>query len=185
MRRFSIVGVLGLLVFGLGITHPVRAQQKIGYIDSDYILSQMPEYEAVQKKIDQLASEWRNELEKRQKEVDEMFKEYQARELLYTEKERKAKREEIMRAEEEIEQLRSSYFGPEGKLFQRQEELMQPLQERVLEAVETIAAQEEYDYVFDKAGGEVLFMYATEEHDLSDQVVEELGIDVEGDQRGG
>lgn len=185
MRHFSIIGIVGMLVFGLGMTHPAQAQQKIGYIDSDYILSQMPEYEAVQKKIDQLASQWRSELEKRQQEVDQMFKEYQARELLYTEKERKEKREEIMQAEEEIEQLRTSYFGPEGRLFQRQEELMQPLQERILEAVETIAAQEEYDYVFDKAGGEVLFMYATDEHDLSDQVLEELGIDVEGAQRGG
>jgi outer membrane protein len=159
-----------------------QAQQTIGHIDSQKILKQMPEYETVQQKVDQLAKEWRNKLEKRQKEVDEMFKEYQAREMLYTDEERKKKRESIMQAEKEVEQMRSKYFGPEGQLFTRQKELMRPLQERILTAVESIAEREGYDYVFDKAGGEVLFMYADSEHSLNDDVLGELGIDTEQQQ---
>ena len=104
--------------------------------------------------------------------------EYQARELLYTGEERKRKREEIMAAEEEAERLRMRYFGPDGELFVQQENLMRPLQEKVLEAIETVAAQEGYDYIFDKSG-DFLFLYAREQYNLSDRVLEELGIDLE------
>lgn len=154
------------------------AQQRIGYVDSEYILARTPEYATIQQQLDRMAEEWRQELEERRREVDEMFREYQARELLYTSEERQRKRDEIMQAEEEVEELRVRYFGPEGELFQEQERLMRPLQERILVAVEEVATREGYDYVFDK-GGDYLFMFAREQYDLSDDVLEELGIDIE------
>lgn len=112
-----------------------------------------------------------------------MFQEYQARELLYTSEERKNKREEIVRAEEEVERLRMQYFGPEGELFTEQDKLIRPLQERILAAVEEVATSEGYDYVFDRTG-DFLFLFAREQHDLSDKVLQELGIDTEGSQTG-
>jgi outer membrane protein len=161
----------------------VHAQQSIGYVDSEYILSETPEYATVQQQLDRAAEEWRQELEERRTEVDEMFREYQARELLYTNEERQREREAIVRAEEEAEQLRMQYFGPDGELFQEQERLMRPIQERVLAAIEEVAAREGYDYVFDK-GGDFLFMYAREQYDLSDDVLQELGIDIENNATG-
>ncbi len=155
-----------------------NAQQKIGFVDSEYILQQLPEYASVQQNIDRLAQEWEAEMETMQQVVDDLFREYQARELLYTNEERKRKQEEIIRKEEEIEQFRMRYFGPEGELFQRQDQLMRPIQERVLEAVEEVALSEGYDYIFDKTG-EMLFLYSKEQYDVSIFVLEELGIDTE------
>lgn len=157
---------------------PSTAQQRIGYVDSEYILGRTPEYTTIQQQLDRMAQEWQQDLEERQDEVDEMFREYQARELLYTNEERQRKREEIMRLEEEVERLRMQYFGPEGDLFTQQERLMRPIQERVLAAIEEVATRENYDYVFDK-GGDYLFMFAREQFDLSDEVLGELGIEVE------
>ncbi|PSQ92090.1 MAG: hypothetical protein BRD30_02710, partial [Bacteroidetes bacterium QH_2_63_10] len=95
--------------------------------------------------------------------------------------ERKQQRQKIDQARQKVQQLRQRYFGPEqGQLYQRQKKLMRPIQERVLAAVETIAEGEGYDYVVDKSGP-ALFMYTNEEYNLTDDVLEELGIDVEGE----
>lgn len=156
----------------------LQAQQKVGFVDSEYILNLLPEYATIQQNVEQQEQQWVDELEQVQDEIEELFREYQARELLYTGEERKRKREDIMAAEEEAERLRMRYFGPDGELFVQQENLMRPLQEKVLEAIETVAAQEGYDYIFDKSG-EFLFLYAREQYNLSDRVLEELGIDLE------
>ena len=157
---------------------PAYAQQKLGYVDSEYILEQLPEYATVQQQIDRMAQEWQLEVEERRNEVDELFREYQARELLYTNDERQRQRDEIIQAEEGIEQLRMQYFGPEGRVFQEQERLVRPIQESVLEAIEAVATRDGYDYVFDK-GGDYIFMYVRDQFDLSDDVLEELGIDID------
>lgn len=173
-----------LAVLLLAVVVPSRAQQRIAFIDSDEILNRIPEYATIQQQIDRLASDWEGELEERRDRVDEMFQEYQSRELLYTNEERRKKREEIMREEEEIERLRMKYFGPEGELFVEQDKLMRPLQERILEAVEEVATSEGYDYVFDRSG-DFLFLFAREQNDIGDKVLEELGIEVDSNQRSG
>ncbi len=177
------IKILCLAVFLVAVAGQAQAQQRIAFIDSEEVLNRVPEYATVQQQIDRMAAEWETEIETRQREVEEMFREYQARELLYTSEERKNKREEIVRAEEDVERLRMQYFGPEGELFTEQDKLVRPLQERVLAAVEEVATSEGYDYVFDKAG-DFLFLFAREQHDLSEKVLEELGIDIEGAQRG-
>lgn len=179
----SAIILSAILVCSAVVAPTSLAQQRIGYVDSEFILSNTPEYATVQQQLDRMAQEWQEELEARRDEVDEMFREYQARELLYTSEERQRKRDEIMRAEDEVERLRMQYFGPEGDLFEQQERLMRPIQEKVLAAIEEVAEREGYDYVFDK-GGDYLFMYAREQYDLSEDVLEELGIDLENNARG-
>jgi len=157
---------------------PAQAQQKIGYIDSDYILEQLPEYQTIQQQLDRMAQNWQGELDEMKAELDEKFREYQARELLYTNEERQRRRQEILREEEDLERLRVKYFGPEGDIFLQQEQLMRPVQEKILQAINEVATSEGYDYVFD-AAGEFLFMFKRDQYDLSDTVLRELGIDVE------
>jgi len=159
----------------------VWAQQKIGYVDTEYVLKKMPEYTTVQQKLDKLEQQWRQEIEKKRKEVQKLEQEFEARELLYTEEERTRKQEAIEKARKEVEQLRQQYFGPDGQLYSRQQELMRPIQKRVLEAAESVATDAGYDYIVDKKG-ETLFLYAKAEHDLSDRVLRELGINVETDE---
>ncbi|NND70629.1 MAG: OmpH family outer membrane protein [Rhodothermales bacterium] len=154
------------------------AQQRIGFVDSDAILEKTPEYSTIQQQVNTLAREWETEIDNKRNEVDRLFREYQSRELLYTNEERNRKREEIVRAEEDIERLRIKYFGPEGDLFKQQESLMRPLQEKILAAIEEVAIEEGYDYVFDRKG-DFLFMFAREQYDLSERVLAELGIETE------
>ena len=168
--------LISTIVAGLwGLAGEARAQQKIGYVDSQSILEKLPEYATVQQKLDQLETEWRAEIQSQKEKVQKLKDEYQASELLYTDEERKRKRQAIQKAQKKVEQLRQRYFGPEGQLYTRQKELMRPIQERVLSAMEEVATQEGYDYVFDKSK-KVLFMYARDEHNLNDSVLRELGI---------
>ena len=178
MRAIRIL----ILILVLVAAGDAAAQQRIGFIDSETVLNRIPEYATVQQQVDRMAAEWESEIDTKQKDVDDMFREYQARELLYTSDERRNKREEIVRAEEEVERLRMQYFGPEGELFTEQDKLIRPLQERILAAVEEVATSEGYDYVFDKSG-DFLFLFAREQNDLSDKVLQELGIDTEGTDR--
>lgn len=183
MKDYILKTVFGLVAALLLVPGAASAQQKLGYVDSEYILGKTPEYATIQQQVDRMAQEWQGEIERRQREIDELFQEYQSRELLYTREEREQRREEILRAEGELERLRMQYFGPEGQLFQEQERRMRPLQERILTAIEEVASSEGYDYVFDKKG-DYLFMYTREQFDLSNQVLKELGIDVDNPQRG-
>lgn len=175
--------ILGAVLLGLGAPGLAVAQQRIGYVDSQYILDNLPEYATVEQKLDQLEQQWREEIQQKREEVQALQEEFRAWELLYTEEEREQKQEEITQARQEVEQLRERYFGPEGELYSRQQELMRPIQERILEAVETVATAEGYDYVLDRKG-EALFMFARESHDLSDQVLQELGINVDRQDEG-
>lgn len=175
--------ILGGVFLGIGGSSQVFAQQRIGYVDSQYILDNLPEYATVQQKLDQLEKQWREEIQQKREEVRSLEEEFRAWELLYTEEERAQKQEEIEQARQEVEQLRERYFGPEGELYSRQQELMRPIQERILEAVESVATAEGYDYVFDRKG-EALFMFARDTHDLSDQVLRELGINVDRQSEG-
>ncbi|MGB0649544.1 MAG: OmpH family outer membrane protein [Rhodothermales bacterium] len=175
---FRISAVALGLVFVTLAAGMAQAQQKIGYIDSDYILNNMPDYATIQQQLDRMAQTWQTELDEAKAELDDKFREYQARELLYTNEERQRRRQEILQEEEDLERLRVKYFGPEGDIFLQQEQLMRPVQERILQAINTVATSEGYDYIFDSAG-DFLFMFKRDQYNLSDTVLRELGIDVE------
>ncbi len=177
VRVTSFMCLALLLWASLGVT-VVQAQQKIGYIDTQYILDRLPEYETVQQTLDQAEAQWRTEIQEARDRVEELRQEYQARELLYTDEEREEQKKSITQARRDVEALRQRYFGPEGQLFTRQRELMRPIQERILVAVEDVATSEGYDYVLDQSG-DVMFMFARDQYDLSDVVLRELGVDVE------
>jgi outer membrane protein len=175
---FALVILVPVGVSSIVLVPAASARQKIGHVDTERILSRIPEYQTVQQQIDRIAGDWERELSDKQSEVDEQFRAYQARELLYTSEERQRRRAEIVSAEEDVERLRMKYFGPDGDLFVQQEQLMRPIQDRILTAIEEVATSEGYDYVFDKSG-DFLFLYTRSQFDLSDQVLEELGIEVD------
>lgn len=178
MTTTRVVRSLAFLLLGvLAAVGPADAQQKIGYVDSEYILRLTPEYVTVQQQLDRKADEWNDELEEMGREIEDKFRDYQARELLYTSEERQSRRNEIMQEETRLEQQRVRYFGPDGEIFSQQEQMMRPIQERIITAIEEVATQEGFDYIFDKSG-DFLFLYAENRWDVSDRVLEELGIDV-------
>ena len=169
-------------LFGLGVvlilmSSPASAQHKIAYIDSDRIYQNYPEFTTAQQSLDRLAQQWEQDLSERQAAREEMLKEYQARELLYTSESRQERQNEIIAAEEELERMRMQYFGPEGQLFHQQEQILRPIQERVLTVIQEVAEGEGYDYVFDR-NGDFVFLYANESLNITDLVLEELGVDI-------
>ena len=176
MNRRYLTGLVVLCVLG---ANAAFGQHKIAYVDSDFIYKNYPEFATAQQNLDRMAAGWEDVLAERQEALDEMFKEYQARELLYTISERQRKQQEIVALEEEIERLRLQYFGPEGELYRQQEQVLRPIQEKVLEAIESVATSEDYDYVFDRSGGVFVFLFANDQLDISEYVLEELGIDTQ------
>ena len=155
------------------------AQHEIAYVDSEFIYKNYPEFATAQQNLDRMADGWEDELSERQAGLKVLFEEYQARELLYTIDERQRKQQEIVSLEEDIERLRMQYFGPEGELFRQQEQILRPIQEKVLAAIEEVAVAEGYDYVFDRSGGTFVFLFANDRLDISVLVLEELGIDTQ------
>ena len=160
-------------------TAAAPAAQKVGYVDSEEILRQLTDYQTAQQEVDRLAQQWQGELDQMGRDIEEAERDFAARELLYTEEERTAARQAITAQRRERDQYRTRYFGPDGELFREQQQRMRPVQERVLEAVEAVAEEDGYEYVFDRAG-EFLFLYAAPKHDLSDRVLDELGVAVTG-----
>lgn len=158
------------IFFGTGFA----MSQKYGYIDSDYILSKMPEYQEAKEQLDKLADRWTKEIEKMY-DVLAMKKENFAREeVLLPSEERKKREEEIKKLETEAMQMQKTRFGVSGDYFQKRQELIKPIQDRVFEAMQEVASKRNYSFVFDKANQSNL-IFADSKYDLSSSVLKELG----------
>jgi outer membrane protein len=157
------------LVFG----HISKAQ-KFGYIDTDYILSQMPEYKEAQAEIDQLAKTWQSEIQQMYKEIESMYSELQAEEVLLTADMKQERIVEIETKEDEVKDYNSQVFGYEGLFFLKKKELMKPVLEKVFEAAEKVSKTNRLDFMFDKAA-DMVMIYTNPVHDYTDYVLEELG----------
>lgn len=148
--------------------------QRFAYIDSDYILDNIPEYQAAQIELNDLSVQWQNEIEAMFSEIDEMYKKYQAEAVLLPEEMKIQREEEIIALEAEAKQLQMKRFGREGDLFQKRQELIKPIQDQIYEAVEEIATQGNYAIIFDKtSSGNMIF--SDVRYDLSDEVLKNMG----------
>jgi len=161
-----------LLLFGAG---EATAQTKIAYFNSEAIMKQLPDAQDAQKQLDQFVAEWQQELNKMQTEWKNKFDDYDKRKLIMTEQRRADAERELREMDQKIVDFRTQKFGQNGELFNKQNELMKPVQDRVFKAVQDIAREEGYDYVFDKSG-DILLMYANEKYDLTQKVYEKLKV---------
>lgn len=153
----------------------VNAQMKIGFINSEYIMKQLPDAQDAQKQLDGMVLEWQNELSKMQKEWEKRYDEYDKKKLIMTEQRRADAERELRDLDQKIVDYRNRKFGQNGELFTKQNDLMKPVQDRVFKTIQDIAVEMEYDYVFDKSG-EILLMYANPVHDLTPKVLEKLQL---------
>lgn len=150
--------------------------QRFSYVDTDYILEKMPEYRSAQKQLDNLAEEWKAEIQAKMKEIDRLYKAYQAEQVLLPEDIRKKKEDEILAKENELNEYKKSKFGPEGELYKKRKELIKPIQDKVFEAIQELAKEEGLDFIFDKAGS-VTMLYVNAKYDRSDEILEILGVE--------
>ena len=148
--------------------------QKYAYVDTDYILKNIPEYNDAQELLDDLSVKWQKEIEKKIAEVDNLYQKFQAEEVLLPEDLRIKRENEIIEKENELNKFKNEKFGREGELFQKRQELVQPIQEKIYTAIEEIATVKNYAFVFDK-GGNLSILYSDPKFDISDDVLDEVG----------
>lgn len=149
--------------------------QKFGYIDSDFILSKMPDYKKAQDEIDRLSVTWQKEIEDMQKKMEGMYSSFQAEQVLLTEEMKQDRIDEIGKKEGELKEYQKKVFGFGGLFFLKKQELIKPLQDKVFDAVEKVAKTNRIAIIFDKAG-ELVMIYTDPRHDYTDFVLEELGL---------
>ena len=148
--------------------------QKFAYVDSDYILSKMPEFSQAEEKIDDFSKEWQSEIELAYEEVEQMYRDYQSEQVLLT-SEMKTKREEaIMEKEKSVQSLQQKYFGNNGDLYKKRQDLIKPIQDRIFDAVQQLAASNKYSIIFD-ASSDLIMLYSNPDLDKSDKVLELMG----------
>lgn len=150
--------------------------QRSAYVDTDYILQQIKEYTDAQKTLDGMALAWQDEIDAKFDEVSKLYNKYQAEEFLLTDDMKRKREEEIIQKEKEANELQRKRFGFEGDLFKKRQELIQPIQERVYNAIEKIAVNLGYDFIFDKASGGATMLYTNSKFDLSEQVLKAMGV---------
>ena len=167
-KTLMLMGVLFVL---LSIT---ATAQKIGYVDTEYILQNIPEYQDAQNEVEELSKPRQEDIEKQYADVDKMYKAYQADAVLLPEDLKRKREEEIVAAEREVKELQRKRFGAEGDLFKKREELIKPIQEKIFNAIEGVATKKNYAFIFDKAGGPVI-MFVDSKYDISDEVLEQIG----------
>lgn len=147
--------------------------QKFAYVDSDYILNNIPEYGDAQEELNALSTQWQNEVKAIYDKVSEMYKKYQTEMVLLSEDQKRAREQEIVNKEQEAKNLQMQYFGSEGKLYQKRTELVQPIQEKIYTALNELSQTKGYTFVFDLASGTSI-LYASDRADISDDVLDQL-----------
>jgi outer membrane protein len=154
-------------------------QQKIGWIDSQEIMKQFPDAVEAQGKLDALVSQWQGEINKLQMQLQQEADDYQKRRLILPEQARIQEENKLADEQKKISDLRNQRFGQNGDLFQQQNNLMRPVQEKILQAIQDVAKEGNYDYIFDKSG-QVLLMYASDKYDVTQLVLDKLKVPAAG-----
>ncbi len=165
--------ILALLFLVLSIR--LASAQTYAYIDSDYILENVPEYSEAKERLDKMAERWTKEIEDRYATIKDLKSKYDREEVLLPKEEREKRKSEIQKLEQEAIDLQTQHFGSNGDYFQKRQELVKPIQDRVFTAMKKVAKREGYTFVFDKANQSNL-LYAEKEFDISNDVLEEMGI---------
>ena len=173
MKSLKIFGTL--LILSLFAGSNLQAQS-FCYVDTEYILDKIPEYKSAQKQLDDLANKWKEEIRVKVEEIDKLYKSYQAEQVLLPEEIRKKREDEILKKEDDLNKLKEQKFGKEGELFQKRKELIKPIQDKVFDAIQKLATDEQLDFVFDKSGA-VTMLFVNAKYDRSDEVLEILGIE--------
>jgi outer membrane protein len=168
MKRIFVVVVIATLSFSLALA------QKFAYVDSEYILNNIPSYKAAQEQIDKLSAEWQKEIETKAGDIDKMYKSFQSEKVLLTEEMKTKREDEIVKKEQEVKDLQKKYFGRDGMLFKKRQELTKPIQDEVFNAVKTLAVEQGFAIIFDTASNTGI-LYSNPKNDKSDEVLQRLG----------
>jgi outer membrane protein len=165
--------ILALLVF-FAVSSSVSAQ-KFAYVDTQYILENLPEYKSAQQQLDRISIQWQKEIEVKFAEIDKMYKDFQAESILLTDDMKKKREEEIIDKEQGAKELQKQRFGKGGDLLKKRQDLIKPVQDKIYNSIKEIATTKNYAVVFDKSS-DLTMLFTNPKYDISDQVLESLGF---------
>ncbi len=171
MNRFFFIGFLFIVA---SIT---ASSQRIAVIDTKYILSNIPDYKILDKRIQVTSAEWQKEIDAKQATLERMYKDYDAEQYMLTDELKKKRQADIASKEKEIQELQKKRFGYQGDLFKERQNLVKPIQDKVYNAIQKLSVARSYDLVLDKSEG-ITVIFADPKMDKSDDVLRELGIRV-------
>jgi outer membrane protein len=172
--KFLIMKKLSLIIGIVLLTSAMAVAQKYAFVDSEYIRKNIPAFTTAQEQLDKLSKQWEKEVADGYAVVEQMYKSYQNESPLLSQDMKTKREEDIINKEKEMKDLQNKYFGVEGELFKKRQELVKPVQDEILKAIKDIAVEGSYAVIFDSStGGNILF--ANPKFDISDQVLEKLG----------
>lgn len=148
--------------------------QKFALIDMEYILNTIPAYESANEQLNQVSKQWQSEVEKVATEAQTLYKNYQSAAASLSDAQKRQREDAIVAKEKEAAELRRKYFGPEGELFKMRENLMQPIQDEIYNAVKEISEEKNYSVVVDRASATSI-IFASPRIDISNEVLAKLG----------
>jgi outer membrane protein len=165
-----------MLAFGFVIVSCLAVSaQKYAIIDTRYILDKMPEYKTAQTQVDEIAAGWQKDIDAKQADLDKMYKDFEAEQVMLSDELRKKREDQLFMKEKELRDLQRKRFGFEGDLFKKRQELIKPIQDKVYNAVQKMAGARGYDFVLDKSEG-ITIIFADPKLDKSEDVLKELGV---------
>lgn len=170
MKRLTLLCLVALL----GCLTPQLHAQKYACINTDYVLRNVPDYVQAKQKLDKYVEEWQKDLESKQQEVDRLRASYQQESFLLPESLKQRRQDEIKAKDTELREQQRRYFSAGGELDQKREALIKPIQNRIYNAIERIAREKNYAFVFDRAASSSI-IYAGDKYDISNQVLEMMG----------
>lgn len=169
MKKFFLFAVCGLLLAGSSYA------QRYAIIDTKYILDRLPDYKGAQKMLDEIASGWQKEIDKQQADLDKMYKDFDAEQVMLSDDLKKKREDQLFVKEKALRDLQRQRFGFEGDLFKRRQDLVKPIQDKVYNAVQKLAVQRGYDFILDKSEG-ITVIFADPKLEKSEDVLKELGV---------
>ena len=161
-----------LAFFMIGMVSMTQAQ-RLAIVDVNALLQEMEEYKTAQDELDKVASKWRQEISIEMDKVKSMYNKYQAEQVLLSDEVRAQREEEIVNTEKKVMDMQKLRFGPEGDLFKRRQELVKPVQNKVMAAIEAYAGDRGYDLIIDK-GGSAGILFLNEDYDKTDDIRKRL-----------
>ena len=177
MSRVSHNYKITLAVFAIALFSlaPQSAlAQKFAYIDSDYVLLHMPDYASAQQELNSFAIEWQAEIETKLDAADRLEVAYRAERVLLTKEMRQKREKEIIKKRAEAKEMQKQKFGVDGELFEKRQELIEPVQQLIFEELKDIAGGSGYMVIFDKSNQSNM-LYTNPKYDISDRLIKKLG----------
>lgn len=164
------------LLLCAGVYYGASAQ-RFAYVDSQYILNKIPEYKTAQDALNQQSVQWQKEIEAKYSEIDQLYKSYKADEVLLTQDMKEKRQTEIEQKEQAVKDLQKQRFGVNGDLFKKRQELVKPIQDKIYDAVETLAEKDNLAVIFDKSS-DLTMLYTNPKFDKSDEILKAMGYGV-------